>query len=37
MGMIANYRYLSDNELSQIMRDSRKEEKLLDLVEDYNK
>lgn len=36
MGMIANYRYLSDNELSQIMRDSRQEEDLLDLVEDYS-
>ena len=35
MGMIANYQYLSDNELSQIMRDSRQEEELLDLVEDY--
>ena len=35
MGMIANYQYLSDNELSQIMRDFRKEEELLDLVEDY--
>lgn len=37
MGMIANYRYLSDNELSQIMRDSRQEEELLDLVEDSTK
>ena len=36
MGIIANYRYLSDNELSQIMRDFRKEEELLDLVEDYS-
>ena len=35
MGMITNYRYLSDNELSQIMRDSHQEEELLDLVEDY--
>lgn len=35
MGMIANYQYLSDNELSQIMRDSRQEEELLDLVEHY--
>ncbi len=35
MGMIANYQYLSDNELRQIMRDFRKEEELLDLVEDY--
>ena len=35
MGMIANYQYLSDNELSQIKRYSRKEEELLDLVEDY--
>ena len=33
MGIIANYRYLSDNE---IMRDFRKEEELLDLVEDYS-
>ena len=32
MGMIANYRYLTDKELSQIMRDSRQEEELLDLV-----
>ena len=36
MGMIANYRYLTDKELSQIMRDSRQEEELLDLVEDSN-
>ena len=35
MGMIANYQYLSDNELSQIVPDSRQEEDLLDLVEDY--
>lgn len=35
MGMIANYQYLSDNELSQIKRYSRQEEDLLDLVEDY--
>ena len=35
MGMIANYRYLSDNELSQIKRYSCLEEDLLDLVEDY--
>ncbi len=35
MGMIANYQYLSDNELSQIKRYSRQEEELLDLVEDY--
>ena len=35
MGMIANYQYLSDNELSQIVPDSRQEEELLDLVEDY--
>ena len=35
MGMIANYRYLSDNELSQIKRYSCQEEDLLDLVEDY--
>ena len=34
MGMIANYRYLTDKELSQIMRDSRKEGDLLDVVED---
>ena len=37
MGMIANYQYLSDNELSQIMRDSRQEEELLDIVEDSTK
>ena len=37
MGMIANYQYLSDNELRQIMRDFRKEEELLDLVEDSTK
>lgn len=35
MGMIANYQYLSDNELSQIKRYSYQEEDLLDLVEDY--
>lgn len=35
MGMIANYQYLSDNELSQIKRYSCQEEDLLDLVEDY--
>jgi hypothetical protein len=35
MGIIANYRYLSDNELSQIKRYSCQEEDLLDLVEDY--
>lgn len=35
MGMIANYQYLSDNELSQIKRYSFQEEDLLDLVEDY--
>ena len=35
MGMIANYQYLSDNELSQIKRYSRQEGDLLDLVEDY--
>ena len=35
MGMIANYQYLSDNELSQIKRYSCQEEYLLDLVEDY--
>jgi len=35
MGMIANYQYLSDNELSQIKRYSCHEEDLLDLVEDY--
>ena len=35
MGMIANYRYLSDNKLSQIKRYSCQEEDLLDLVEDY--
>ena len=34
MGMIANYQYLSDNELSQIVPDSRQEEELFDLVED---
>ena len=34
MGMIANYRYLTDKELSQIMRDSRQEGYLLDVVED---
>ena len=34
MGMIANYRYLTDKELSQIMRDSRQEGDLLDVVED---
>ena len=37
MGMIANYRYLSDNELSQIVPDSRQEEELFDLVEDSTK
>ena len=35
MGMIANYQYLSDNELNQIKRYSCQEEDLLDLVEDY--
>ena len=35
MGIIANYQYLSDNELSQIKRYSCQEEDLLDLVEDY--
>ena len=35
MGMIANYQYLSDNELSQIKWYSCQEEDLLDLVEDY--
>ncbi len=35
MGMIANYQYLSDNELSQIKRYSCQEEDLRDLVEDY--
>lgn len=35
MGMIANYQYLSDNELSQIKRYSCQEEDLLDIVEDY--
>ena len=35
MGMIANYQYLSDNELSQIKRYSRQGGDLLDLVEDY--
>ena len=35
MGMIANYQYLSDNELSQIKWCSCQEEDLLDLVEDY--
>lgn len=35
MGMIANYQYLSDNELSQIKRYSCQEEDLFDLVEDY--
>lgn len=35
MGMIANYQYLSDNELSQMKRYSCQEEDLLDLVEDY--
>lgn len=35
MGMIANYQYLSDHELSQIKRYSCQEEDLLDLVEDY--
>lgn len=35
MGMIANYQYLSDNELGQIKRYSCQEEDLLDLVEDY--
>ena len=35
MGMIANYQYLSENELSQIKRYSCQEEDLLDLVEDY--
>lgn len=35
MGMIANYQYLSDNELSQIKQYSCQEEDLLDLVEDY--
>ena len=34
MGMIANYQYLSDNELSQIVPDSRQEEELFDSVED---
>lgn len=37
MGMIANYRYLSDNELSQIKRYSCQEEELLDIVEDSTK
>ena len=37
MGMIANYQYLSDNELSQIVPDSRQEEELFDLVEDSTK
>lgn len=36
MGMIANYQYLSDNELSQIKRYSCQEEDLLDLVKDYS-
>lgn len=35
MGMIANYQYLSDNELSQIKRYSCQEEDLLDIVDDY--
>ena len=35
MGIIANYQYLSDNELSQIKWYSCQEEDLLDLVEDY--
>ena len=34
MGIIANYQYLYDNELSQIVPDSRQEEELFDLVED---
>ena len=34
MGMIANYQYLSDNELSQIKRYSCQEEDLLDIVDD---
>ena len=34
MGIIANYQYLSDNELSQIVPDSRQEEELFNLVED---
>ena len=37
MGIIAIYRYLPDKELNQIMRDSRQEEELLDLVEDSTK
>ena len=37
MGMIANYRYLSENELRQIVPDSRQEEEVLDLVEDSTK
>lgn len=37
MGMIANYQYLSDNELSQIKRYSCQEEELFDLVEDSTK
>ena len=35
MGMIANYQYLSDNELSQMKRYSCQEEDLLDIVDDY--
>ena len=34
MGMIANYQYLSDNELSHIKRYSCQEEDLLDIVDD---
>lgn len=37
MGMIANYQYLSDNELSQIKRYSCQEEELFSLVEDSTK
>ena len=37
MGMIANYRYLSENELRQIVPDSRQEEEVLDIVEDSTK
>ena len=36
MGMIANYQYLSDNELSQIKRYSCQEEDLLDLLENFD-
>ena len=35
MGMIANYQYLSDNELRQIKRYSCQEEDLLDIVDVY--